>query len=110
MTEYAVTVSVCGGSQAEADGLAVQQSAVTSGGFDGVTQSVTKIEQRPRADGFVLIGFDDYGLDGDVAADERDDVTFSFGNAFDGLEHGGIADAGVLDDFSEAFVPFACRE
>ena len=59
-----------GGAEAEGDGLAVEDLAIGEGGFDAVADGVAEIEQGAEAEGFVFVGFDDAGLDGDVAGDE----------------------------------------
>ena len=100
----------CGGAKTEADGLTVQQLAIAGGGFDGVAKGVAEVQQRPRADGFEFVGFDDGGFDRDVAPDEGDEIAFAVGDVFDRVEHGGVADGGVLDDFGETLIPLALRQ
>ena len=47
----------------------MEVSAVAGGGFDGVAEGVAEVEEGAEAFGFVFVGFDDAGFDGDVAAD-----------------------------------------
>ena len=91
------------GDEAEADGFAVEEASVAGGIFDSVADCVAEIEKRAEAFGFEFILGDDGGFDGDISGDERGDVVEVGGS----LEHLGIADGGVLDDFGEAFVKLA---
>ena len=48
----------------------MEQLAVGHGRLDAVADGVAEVEQRADAAGFVFVGFDDAGLDGDVAGDQ----------------------------------------
>ena len=92
-----------GGDEAEADGFAVEEASVAGGIFDSVADCVAEVEKRAEAFSLEFILGDDGGFDGDISGDERGDVVEVGGS----LEHLGIADGGVLDDFGEAFVKLA---
>jgi hypothetical protein len=92
-----------GGDEAEADGFAVEESSIAGGVFDSVADRVAEVEKRAEAFGLEFILGDDGGFDRDISGDERVYVVEVGGS----LEHLGIADGGVLDDFGEAFVKLA---
>ena len=97
-----------GGPDAEGNRFAVKKFAIGKGGLDGVADGVAEVEEGAGAGGFPFVLFDNAGLDGEVAEKEvggrRELLGIELGEV---VEHGGVADGGVLDDFGKAFAVFA---
>ena len=84
----------------------MEEFAVAGDILDGVADGVAEIEQGPQAGALLLVLRHDPGLDRDVAGDERREGG-ARGGGIEVVEHGGVADDGVLDDLGKAFAVFA---
>ena len=100
-----------GGAGSEGDGFSVEELAIRNGGLDGVADGVAEVEEGTGAGGFLFVFFDDAGLDRDVAGDEfGGDVLIVGVEGFELVEHRGISNCGMFDDFGEAFTEFSGSE
>ena len=104
-----------GADEADGHGLAMEVAAVGGDGLNGVGDGVAVVERGAEV-GLALVGGDDGGLEGHVAADEGDGALAGprggegeeeIGVALEFIEHGRVADEGVLDHLAEAGTQFA---